>query len=114
MNILGESMKKPLNHLLVALFLVVGLSSCQLSEPVNLESAGYNQDEDVYIVFHGAHFQRVTSFLPKALISNVLFDLQEGTHENITDVSGAEIDHYYIWVCLEDFCIPVDPFSYNY
>ena len=93
--------------------LALALAGCgTLEQP--LESSGYNQDQDVYIVFHGSHIRNVTALLPGDVVSDVLFELQEGTHETITDVSGAEIDHYYIWLCLEDLCIPVDPFSYNY
>ena len=103
----------------LATALVLVLAGCGVSEaPAELESAGYQQDQDVYIVFKGQHIRSATLLfnllLPSDLISDLLFELQEGTHETITDVSGAEIDHYYIWLCLEELCIPVDPFSYNY
>ena len=80
----------------------------------NLATEGYNSGEDVYIVFNGEHFDDATALLPHEVVTEVTFELQEGTHEAITDVSGAEIDHYYIWLCLGQACIPVDPFSYNY
>ena len=78
-----------------------------------LEPTGYQANNDLYIVFHGRHFANATWFLPIRLLGDLAFDLQEGTHGSITDLSGAEIDHYYIWVCLADQCIPVDPFTFS-
>lgn len=95
---------------LLALLAVAGCSATNN----DLVPASYNADEDVYIVFQGQHFDDATALLPNALVTEVVFELQEGTHETITNVSGAEVDHYYIWVCLGRACIPVDPFSYNY
>ena len=97
-----------------AVALTLALAGCGTKAPLDVEGDSYQEDKDVYIVFQGRHIRNATLLLPNDLISDLLFELQEGTHETITDVSGAEIDHYYIWLCLEDLCIPVDPFSYNY
>ena len=93
------------------LVLLLALVACQ--EDAVLESTGYNPEDDMYIMINGWVIDDVTSILPHKLISELAFDLQEGTHESITDVSGAEIDHYYIWVCLGDACIPVDPVRFS-
>ena len=99
---------------LAVLFSLLTLVGCSAPGDNNLVTESYNSDQDVYIVFHGRHFDNATAFLPNALITELTFDLQEGTHESITDLSGAEVDHYYIWLCLGQACIPVDPFRYNY
>ena len=97
----------------IVVALVFALVGCETgASPV--ESKTYREDQDVYIVFRGQHIADVTSLLPGDLVSDLLFELQEGSHDTITDVSGAELDHYYIWLCLEELCIPVDPFSFNY
>lgn len=87
------------------------LGGCQ--QTASLEPIEYNPSDDVYVVFQGRHFADATKFLPVNLIGKLAFDLQEGTHDNITNVSGAEVDHYYIWLCLADQCIPVDPFTFS-
>ena len=97
-----------LAFVLVLLFALVG---CQ--EEVTLSTTDYNSEDDVYLIVGGQVIEDATSVLPIDLIGELAFELQEGTHENITDVSGAEIDHYYIWVCLADACIPVDPFRFS-
>ncbi len=97
---------------LAALVVLLALAGCAGTGDIATEA--YQPDEDVYIVFHGEHFDTATEFLPNDVITGATFELQEGTHEAITDVSGAEVDHYYIWLCLGQACIPVDPFSYNY
>lgn len=94
---------------LVGLLTLVGCNTTG-----KLAAEAYNSDEDVYIVFQGEHFDNASAFLPADVLAETTFDLQEGTHESLTDVSGAEVDHYYIWVCLGRACLPVDPFSYNY
>lgn len=88
------------------------LGGCQQTASP-LEPIGYDANNDVYIVFQGRHFADATRFLPVNLIGELAFDLQEGTHDKITNVSGAEVDHYYIWLCLADQCIPVDPFTFS-
>ena len=98
--------------LMSALLLVTG---CQTSAgpKAELSPTSYESDQDVYVVFRGQVFENAATLLPAALIGELAFELQEGAHENITHVSGAEVDHYYIWLCLEDACIPVDPFTYS-
>ena len=96
---------KGLAFILVLLFTLV---ACQ--EDTALETTGYNSEDDVYLIVRGQVIEDATSMLPVGLIGKLAFDLQEGTHKSITDVSGAEVDYYYIWVCLADACIPVDPF----
>ena len=97
--------------LVFVLVLLLALVACQ--EDVTLETTGYNSEDDVYLIVRGQIIEDATSILPVGLVGELAFDLQEGTHENIADVSGAEVDYYYIWVCLADACIPVDPFRFS-
>lgn len=105
-------MKKVVSLVVVFIVLLAGVG-CQQSSP-ELQATAYQADKDMYIVFHGFVFKKLTSWLPVDVLGDVAFRLQEGTHDSIKDVSQAEIDHYYIWVCLADDCIPVDPFRYSY
>ena len=98
---------------LAVLLVLLAVVGCDATSS-NLTTAAYNSDEDIYIMLGGDYFDDATAFLPHEVLTEVTFDLPEGTHEAITDVSGVEIDHYYIWVCLGRARIPVDPFSYNY
>jgi hypothetical protein len=105
-------MKRVSSLILVLLVLLAGVG-CQQQPRPELQPTGYHANKDVYLVFRGKVFRQVTLLLPLRVVGEAAFKLQEGTHESIRDVSQAEIDHYYIWVCLEDACIPVDPFSYS-
>jgi hypothetical protein len=104
-------MKKGVSLILVFIVLMTGVG-CQQSRP-ELQATAYHPNKDIYIMFNGFIFRKVTSFLPLDVLGEIAFRLQEGTHESIKDVSQAEIDRYYIWVCLADECIPVDPFTYS-
>ncbi len=86
------------------------LGGCQTQVVPPLEAAEYDESSDIYIVFRGEYFEDETEFIPVDMLGKLAFELQEGTHESITHVSGAEVDHYYVWVCLGEQCIPVDPF----
>ena len=97
--------------LVFILVLAFALIGCE--EDITMKTMDYNPEDDVYIMIRGQVIEDTTSILPVDLIGELAFELQEGTHESITDVSGAEVDHYYIWVCLEDACIPVDPFRFD-
>ena len=92
--------------------IILFLGGCQQTASP-LAPSSYQASSDLYIVFHGRHFANATQFLPVGLLGDLAFDLQEGTHHAITNVSGAEVDHYYIWVCLAEQCIPVDPFTFS-
>lgn len=73
----------------------------------------YHPEDDVYVMFQGEIFEDASDLLPAEVIGQKAFELQEGVHADITDVSGAEVDHYYIWVCLGNDCLPVDPFRFS-
>lgn len=103
---------KRLAILFVMFVLLLGVTGCQQSR-AELQPTAYHPDKDIYIVFKGVVFKKVTTLLPVRVLGEVAFKLQEGTHSSIKDVSEAEVDHYYIWVCLADDCIPVDPFTYS-
>ena len=46
-------------------------------------------------------------------VGDALYDVQEGTHDTVTDTTGVEIEHSYVDVCLGDECVPVDPIHFN-
>ncbi len=81
-----------------------------MQSDIGLETAGYDPEYDVYIVFGGQHFQDASEFLPLELVGELAFKLQEGTHASIRSLDVAEVDYYYIWACVGEDCIPVDPY----
>ena len=95
---------------LAALGVGLLLSGCGMQPEVGLEPTGYDPENDVYIVFKGQHFQNASDFLPLELVGELAFELQEGTHASIRSLDVAEVDYYYIWACVGEDCIPVDPF----
>lgn len=97
-----------------AWFITVGLalflSGCGMQADVALAPTDYDPEHDVYIVFAGQHFQDASEFLPLELVGEIAFKLQEGTHASIRSLNVAEVNYYYIWVCMGEDCIPVDPY----
>ena len=94
----------------IAVGLAVFLGGCGMQSDVRLSAVGYDPEHDVYIVFGGKHFQDASEFLPLELVGELAFKLQEGTHASIRSLNVAEVDYYYIWACVGEDCIPVDPF----
>lgn len=95
---------------LVAAGIALFLSGCGVQSDIGLEPTGYNPEDDVYVVFRGQYFQDASEFLPLELVGELAFKLQEGTHASIRSLDVAEVDYYYIWACVGEDCIPVDPF----
>ena len=93
----------------IAVGLAVFLGGCGVQSDIRLETADYDPEHDVYVVFQGQHFEDAGGFVPVALIGDAAFELQEGTHASIRSLGIAELDYYYIWLCLGRACIPVDP-----
>ena len=93
----------------IAIGLTVFLSGCGMQSAVKLKTTDYDPEHDVYIVFGGQHFQDASEFLPLELVGELAFELQEGTHASIRSLDVAEVNYYYIWACIGEDCIPVDP-----
>ena len=94
----------------IAVGLAVLLSGCGLQSNIGLETTAYDPENDVYVVFGGQHFQNASEFLPLEVVGDLAFKLQQGTHASIRSLDVAEVDYYYIWACIGEDCIPVDPF----
>jgi hypothetical protein len=72
--------------------------------------AQYNSEYDVYLQVENKLAEKVAKLLGVGSLGSQAFDTQEGAHATVTDTSGEEIEHYYIWICIGDQCVPVDPF----
>ncbi len=47
---------------------------------------------------------------PSGKLGEVSFNLQEGVHNTLTDTTGVEVDHSYIWIELNGVkVLAVDP-----
>lgn len=90
-------------RLAVVLLIVSALTS--------LASAKYKPEHDIYINVDAEVLERIAAALALSELGDELFDAQEGAHATTTDTTGQEVDHYYIWFCAGDQCIPVDPFT---
>lgn len=71
--------------------------------------AEHNTSQDVYIRVNNPLTRVVTKVVPVKETGAALYDVQEGAHQSVTNTTGEEIDHYYINVCADDECVPVDP-----
>ena len=38
---------------------------------------------------------------------------EELVHGTVTKTTGIKVDHYYLWTCIGDVCLPVDPFRFS-
>lgn len=94
----------------IAVSLAMFLSGCGMQADIGLETTDYDPEHDVYVVFGGQHFQDASRFLPLEVVGKLAFELQEGTHASIRSLNVAEVNYYYIWLCLGEDCIPVDPY----
>lgn len=88
---------------LFVLFVVAALLS--------LAFAKYRPEYDVYITVDVEQLEALAAELGISQIGSNLFDAQEAAHAAATAATGVEVDHYYIWFCAGDQCIPVDPFT---
>jgi hypothetical protein len=73
-------------------------------------AAQYNSEYDVYVRVENKLAEKVAKRAGIGQLGAQLFDVQEDTHAAVTDTSGEEVEHYYIWICIGDHCLPVDPF----
>lgn len=94
-------------HRLVTIALLLGLFLASYA------FAEYKSDRDITLRVKAPKMvDRVVSE-PVTAAGDTMFSTQEGAHDSVTDATGAEVDHYYVWVCVGDACVPVDPFTVN-
>jgi hypothetical protein len=93
-----------IHRTVISVILVLALA---LVSPV---SAQYNSEYDVYVQVENKLAEKVAKRLGVGRLGSQAFDTQEGVHSTVTDTSGEEVEHYYIWICIGDQCVPVDPF----
>lgn len=69
--------------------------------------AAYRSDRDITL-----NLTLAPSLIkPSGTTGTSTYTLQEGTHQTVTESTGLEVDHYYIWVNLNgESILAVDPF----
>jgi hypothetical protein len=99
----GLNEMKHVPRLLLAVLAAVALTGVAVAE--------YNPDNDIHLRVNNKSLNKVAKAVELKSTGDELFDTQEGAHATATDTTGQEVDHYYIWICLGDSCVPVDPFT---
>jgi hypothetical protein len=74
----------------------------------------HNSENDVYVQLDSELAEEFAEYVGLGKLGSRLYDTQEGIHEAVKDSSGEEVAHYYIWFCIGDECVPVDPFEVDH
>jgi hypothetical protein len=93
-------MKKLILPVVIAVFVLFSANPTQ-------SSAAYDKSSDWNIRLNTNNFLNVT---PSGYTGDSTFQLQEGVHTTLTNTTGVELDHSYIWIELNGVKIlAVDP-----
>lgn len=90
-------------------WLVVAVMAMTLSTAF----AGHRANRDVRLGINGWTGGLLAGLLPISEVGDLAYDVQEGVHDAVTDVTGVEIDHSYIWIGVGGEEIPLDPFEFH-
>lgn len=69
----------------------------------------------LHLLDYGAYLHDVgKARVPPAILqkptNHVAEDADLGVHGTVTETTGVEVEHDYVWICFgEDHCVPVDP-----
>ncbi len=66
---------------------------------------------DVYVIVSGTLASMASGWLPLSMISSPLYATQQDAQAAIDSMTGTSMDTYYVWVCVSDSCVPVDPYN---
>lgn len=72
-----------------------------------------DSDGDIRITLYNKTLERIASTAEVGETGEALYDTQEGVHDTVADTTGAEVDHFYIWTCIGDECVAVDPVRFS-
>jgi len=71
---------------------------------VGTASAKYNPQDDITVNI------KLPISLPTTSIAKLTFNIQEALHQTVTNTTGINIDHSYIWVNVNDQpIVAIDP-----
>lgn len=99
-------MKGSMKYRLILLVAVVSIFA-------GVAFAEYRPEYDVYVHVDAPLIGSVTEAIGLYELGLLLFGTQEDAHEALTDTTGLDVDHYYVWLCLNGECLPADPFTVN-
>lgn len=68
-------------------------------------------DGYVWVVVQGGLIGSITGTVPLALLGGTLYATQQDALAAINAASGGHVGNWYLWVCLNGACVPVDPYS---
>ncbi len=66
---------------------------------------------DGYVIVSGSLAKLAAGVLPLWMIGGTLYATQEDAQAAINAMAGTSLDNYYIWVCVDSACVPVDPYN---
>lgn len=96
-------MKRPL--ITIACLIAFALASVSLAE--------YDPKKDSRIRLNNRQAESIASTAEVGTVGDELYTVQEETHDTVTDTTGVEVEHSYLWVCVGDECVPVDPLRFS-
>ncbi len=68
-------------------------------------------DTYVYVVVEGSQYNSSILPVPITWLGGTLYDTQQDALNAVNALAGTSIDNYYVWVCLDGACVPLDPYT---
>ncbi len=86
--------------------LVVLLLATLLVPALTAAGDGY-----VWVVVQGGPIGSIAGTVPLALLGGTMYATQQDALAAINSAAGTSVSNWYLWVCLNGACVPVDPYS---
>jgi hypothetical protein len=68
-------------------------------------------DSYVWVVVQGGPVGSITGTVPLAMLGGTLYYTQEDALAAFNEAAGTSVSNWYLWVCLNGACVPVDPYT---
>ncbi len=76
-------------------------------------TATHVAENDVYIHIPGSGGETAGQVLPVETLDRVTFTIIPRVHTKIAQSTGSDIEYHYIRICGGEYCVAVDPFTFN-
>jgi hypothetical protein len=75
--------------------------------------AAADRPDDIYVRVENQAVERVARDAQVGKLGRELYRAQESANRSLQRSTGLEADNYYVWVCVGNQCLPVDPYTFS-
>jgi hypothetical protein len=72
-----------------------------------------DRPNDVYVQIDNDLLEAAAKDAKVGKTGRELYRTQESTNRTVQRSTGLDVDNYYVWFCVGNECVPLDPYTFS-